>query len=85
MIEVVKKKVGRPPMGDESKTAFFQTRLRPSLKARLLIDAARNRRSLSEEVEQRLENSYRDDEILAAIAALTSRRRSRAALTWQDD
>jgi len=53
-----KKRRGRPPKVGELKSAAFQTRLRPSLRARLREDADRNDVSLSEEIERRLEASY---------------------------
>jgi hypothetical protein len=49
---------GRPPKQGEVKRAFFQTRIRESLKQRLEEDAAKQGRSLSEEIELRLEGSY---------------------------
>jgi hypothetical protein len=49
---------GRPPKQGEVKRDFFQTRIRGSLKQRLEEDAAKQGRSLSEEIELRLERSY---------------------------
>lgn len=57
-----KHRPGRPTQhGNEVKRAFFQTRIRESLKQRLMADAAKEGRSLSEEVELRLEESLLDD------------------------
>jgi hypothetical protein len=53
-----KRRPGRPPKQGEIKRAFFQTRIRESLKQRLEEDAAKQGRSLSEEIELRLEASY---------------------------
>jgi hypothetical protein len=47
----------RPLTGGEAKRASFKTRIRPSLKDRLEEDAGRAGRSLSEEIEHRLEAS----------------------------
>jgi hypothetical protein len=56
---------GRPPLhAGETKRAAFGTRLRPALKERIEQEASRNGRSLSEEIEYRLENSDRDRELL---------------------
>jgi hypothetical protein len=51
---------GRPPMTPgQAKRGTFATRLRPQLKARLEKAALENGRSLSEEIEVRLEESER--------------------------
>ena len=50
-----KRIVGRPLLGDEPKRASFNTRLRPKVRDSLQVAADRNGRSLSEEVEWRLE------------------------------
>jgi hypothetical protein len=49
---------GRPPKQSEVKRAYYQTRIRQSLKWRLEETAAENGRSLSEEIEFRLELSF---------------------------
>ena len=54
---------GRPPKQTELKRAFFQSRMRESLKRRLEAAAAEEGRSLSEEIELRLELSLRDDQL----------------------
>jgi hypothetical protein len=48
---------GRPPIGDEAKRSSFNTRIREALKAQLEREAAAAGRSLSEEIETRLERS----------------------------
>jgi hypothetical protein len=53
---------GRPPKTlGEPKRAQFNTRLRPSLKKALDADAQANGRSLSEEIEFRLERSFSEE------------------------
>ena len=55
-----KNRGGRPPMAPgQAKRGTFATRLRPHLKARLEKAALENGRSLSEEIEVRLEESER--------------------------
>jgi hypothetical protein len=54
----VKRRPGRPPKQGELKRAPFQTRMRGSLRQRLEESATANGRSLSEEIEIRLEASY---------------------------
>ncbi len=50
---------GRPPQGEYAgKAATFSTRITPGLRAALDRAAKRNGRSLSQEVERRLENSF---------------------------
>lgn len=56
--QTAKRRPGRPPQHGEVKRAFFQTRIRESLKQRLEANAAEQGRSLSEEIELRLERSY---------------------------
>jgi hypothetical protein len=51
----VKRGPGRPPKQGEIKRDFFQTRIRSSLKQRLMAEAAKEGRSLSEEIELRLD------------------------------
>jgi Arc-like DNA binding domain len=57
-------RLGRPPLHDgASKRAQFNTRLRQEVKKRLEQAAASAGRSLSEEIEHRLEQSLRDEEV----------------------
>ena len=57
-----KRRPGRPPKPlDQVKRDTFQTRIRSPLKQRLEEAAAENGRSLSEEIEARLEASWRDE------------------------
>ncbi len=52
---------GRPPLKPgRAKRSSFNTRIRPQLKEHLERDAKRAGRSLSEEIEARLERSYSD-------------------------
>ena len=55
---------GRPPKSGERKRASFNTRLRDSLKSQLEAAAALAGRSLSEEIEFRLEHSLDDQRFL---------------------
>ncbi|WP_162561421.1 Arc family DNA-binding protein [Methylobacterium terrae] len=51
---------GRPPSGEfKGKSAVFTTRIRPELRDRLAESAESNGRSLSQEVERRLSDSFR--------------------------
>lgn len=62
---------GRPPKTPgEAKRSQFNTRVRPSLKAALDVAAKTNRRSVSEEVEARLEQSLLLETILGGRDAL---------------
>jgi hypothetical protein len=62
---------GRPPRTPgEAKRSQFNTRVRPSLKAALDAAAQTNRRSVSEEVEARLEQSLLLETILGGRDAL---------------
>jgi len=57
-LSAAKNRGGRPPMTPgQAKRGTFATRLRPQLKARLEKAAVENGRSLSEEIEVRLEES----------------------------
>jgi len=58
-----KRPPGRPTQHGEVKRAFFQTRIRESLKRRLETEAAEEGRSLSEEVELKLELASRDADL----------------------
>ena len=59
-MSAAKNRGGRPPMTPgQAKRGTFATRLRPHLKARLEKAALENGRSLSEEIEVRLEESER--------------------------
>jgi hypothetical protein len=63
-----RKRRGRPPLNPgEAKRASFNTRLRPSLKERLEAEARESGRSLSEQIEFRLERACRDDDALDAL------------------
>ena len=64
------KQRGRPPLEPgKAKRASFNTRLRPSLKVELETAAKQEGRSLSEEIEFRLERSLEDQvQIAAAIS-----------------
>jgi len=61
---------GRPPKQTEIKRTFFQTRMRESQRRRLEAAAAENGRSLSEEIELRLELSLRDNDIVDQLTQL---------------
>ena len=64
-LSAAKNRGGRPPMAPgQAKRGTFATRLRPQLKARLEKAALENGRSLSEEIEVRLEESERHVEEL---------------------
>jgi hypothetical protein len=72
---------GRPPIGSEVKRASFNTRLRESLKRRLEDAADQNGRSLSEEIERRLEASLdREHTLDEAIATAFGGPRTAALL-----
>ena len=58
---------GRPPKGGEGKRASFNTRIRDSLKRQLEQAAADAGRSLSEEIEFRLERSVDDKPLFDAL------------------
>jgi hypothetical protein len=67
---------GRPPLHrGEAKRAQITTRIRPSVKERLDQAASANRRSVSEEIEARMEASFDEAGTVAAligtVAALT--------------
>ena len=54
---------GRPrKTDDQAKRSYFNTRMRTELKGRLEAEAANAGRSLSEEIEHRLERSLLDDD-----------------------
>ena len=58
-----KRKRGRPPLkASGAKRSSFNTRLTPQLKERLVAEAAEVGRSLSEEIETRLERSFQIEE-----------------------
>jgi Arc-like DNA binding domain len=86
-------RLGRPPLHNgASKRAQFNTRLRQEVKKRLEQAAASAGRSLSEEIENRLEQSLRDEEaaggtrlhslfrLLAGTAGLIEEQRGAAFL-----
>jgi hypothetical protein len=58
--QVTAKRRGRPPKDGEGKRTNFNTRLRNSLRVQLEKDALAAGRSLSEEIEARLEHSLSD-------------------------
>lgn len=59
-----RKKRGRPPMEPgRAKRSSFNTRIRPGLKSDLEREAATSGRSLSEEIEFRLEVSFISDRL----------------------
>ena len=58
----VRKKRGRPPLKGQPKRSSFNTRIRTELKERLESAAGDAGRSLSEEIEFRLERSFREDD-----------------------
>jgi hypothetical protein len=61
------KRRGRPPKAGESKRTNFNTRLRNSLRVQLEGEALAAGRSLSEEIEARLERSFADETIEPAL------------------
>ena len=64
---------GRPPRTEgEPKRAAFHTRLRAGLKERLEESAAKAGRSLSEEIEFRLERSFSEDRSLGGPTAASA-------------
>jgi len=86
-----KKRIGRPPKSEEDRKAVnFTFRSRGQMRDRLQAAAAASRRSISEEIEYRLENSFREDDryggphlsavfrLLADHKALLRRRRERS-------
>ena len=65
------KQRGRPPLAPgKAKRASFNTRLRPSLKVVLEAAATQQGRSLSEEIEFRLERSLDDQRLLVEALEL---------------
>ncbi len=59
------RRTGRPPSTPgQPKRSAFNTRLRAKIKKRLEFEAERAGRSLSEEIEIRLEQSFRDEDAL---------------------
>ena len=58
----VRKKRGRPPLKGQPKRSSFNTRIRTELKERLESAAGDAGRSISEEIEFRLERSFREDD-----------------------
>ncbi len=94
-------KRGRKPKGEYAgKTKVFSTRLRPDTKAALVAAAAKNGRSLSQEVEHRLRRSFDEDRdlferfggrqnyaLLRLIGSCLdmSYNPTKPAATWRDD
>lgn len=65
-----KKPLGRPPFkAGEAKRSSFNTRLRTEVKERLSVEASEFGRSLSEEIERRLERSFEAEKRVEDIAA----------------
>ena len=61
---VAKKRIGRPPKADEDrKDVNFTFRSRGQMRERLKAAADRAHRSISEEIEFRLERSFQEEEI----------------------
>ncbi len=59
------RRTGRPPITPgQPKRSAFNTRLRAEIKKRLEFEAESAGRSLSEEIEIRLEQSFRDEDAL---------------------
>lgn len=70
------KRRGRPPLpAGQAKTAAFNTRLRPQLHRELTQAAERSGRSLSEEIEWRLNLSVNFGPFLAASKAYQNNRK----------
>jgi hypothetical protein len=66
-----KKKIGRPPKPEaDRKATHFTFRTRGSLREQLLAAAAASGKSVSEEIERRLELSFRADEMLEGLRDL---------------
>lgn len=61
------------PRKHTAKRASFHTRIREVLKGRLEAAAAEAGRSLSEEIEHRLEQSFRDERVLHCLMSIDSR------------
>ena len=90
---------GRPPLPPgEGKTAAFTTRLRPRLKGSLEVAAANAGRSLSEEIERRLERSFDEEEafeqylggaemlgLFKAMAGVAAAIEARIGTAWLED
>jgi hypothetical protein len=79
-IPLAKRGPGRPRKEGETKRAFFQTRLRESVKKRLEERAATEGRSLSEEIEVRLDRSFERQDILPQVLELAYGRKLAALL-----
>lgn len=63
---------GRPPAGEfKGKSTVFTTRIRPDLRERLSSSAEQNGRSLSQEVERRLNDSFRMEDRMEDIFGST--------------
>jgi Arc-like DNA binding domain len=70
---VTTKPVGRPPKPDEERKASNLTlRVRRNLRDRLEHSATTNGRSISEETEQRLEASFREQDLIRAFGGTDS-------------
>ena len=64
---------GRPTEGEEIKLSPLNMRTTPQLRAMIERAANANARSLTQEVEFRLRASFRDDEVLAALARIETK------------
>ena len=87
-------KTGRPPQRDEAKRAAIAVRTTPTTKARLQEAADRAGRSLTQEIEQRLEQSLKDEDALGsldnlaffrAMASMMRLIESRTGNAWRQD
>jgi hypothetical protein len=63
---------GRPPKAGAAKRGSFNTRIRDAVKARLEDAARKAGRSLSEEIESRLERSFDQDRMAEILVAQNS-------------
>ncbi len=70
MTEAIKKRRGRPCLpAAEAKSTNLKFRARAGLRERLAVAAAGNDRSLSEEIERRLEESFVQAGMIEAVRA----------------
>jgi hypothetical protein len=71
MEETPKKRIGRPPKpAAERKERNFTFRTRPELRAQLTEAAAKSGRSISEEIEYRLDRTFMTDELSDGLERL---------------
>lgn len=92
-------KRGRPPKGEfTGKSAVFNTRITPELREALKLEAQRNGRSLSQEIERRLSDSIRapkmwelefglprNKALALVVAKLAQGIERQTDLSWQED